>query len=462
MKIEGVGDVPQGLPKWIVLGINDTSDGPKSYIGVKFDLGLRTQKHFGKIIEEVLYNPKHMARFVLDNVLSEDNNLKKELLFFVGELNPLSLTLRDIEFYSQENSKHIFNFTKNLYDRLSIKITTDIDLNPLKIEVATRGDKYYCEWYNDFKFYDLRYFKDMVYLNELKESVLWIEGLANKKSPRLNEYVKMLEVYENTPPGIISEEQIKISIAYLELEGLRIVYKAFKDRGDNLNEKVKNIIKGVAFKYKQEVVSDDKCRGFLYELKIAANFLLSGYNVDVSQRADVVINGNVFIECKKITSDKKIIDRIKDALEQIKEKEGVRNGIIYVDITDAIIGLKDIFLIMNNKIVSYFDSNGLKTELQVDRELRMDFFNKVNGYSISLINKNMDKICKILGDSFLVFYVELPILHLSPIHERMGIVKILYTISNRMDLKLDFIVESSIRSFDELYPAQGKDNNINK
>ncbi|END4931518.1 hypothetical protein ABL713_004691 [Escherichia coli] len=186
----------------------------------------------------------------------------------------------------------------------------------------------------------------------------------------------MFETYENTIPGTINEEQVKISISHIELEGLRIVYQAFKDRNENLNEKIKSIIKGVAFKYKQDVINDDKCREFLYELKVAACFLFSGYSINVSQRADVVINNDTFIECKKITSEKKLITRIDEALEQIEVKEGVRNGIIYVDITESIPDLKDAFLIINNKTISYFNLNSSDPEKQFELELRMVFLIK--------------------------------------------------------------------------------------
>ncbi|ECE6307677.1 hypothetical protein DRA31_06520 [Salmonella enterica subsp. enterica] len=456
MKIDGCGDIPLGEPKWMVVGLGETSDRLENYIGIKFNLGSRAQKHFGKIIEEILYNPEYMAQSVLDDILSKENELGKELLKILEKLNLPSksdnLYLRDVEFYSHKESKHFFNFTNDLYDRTSVNVTTDIDLNPLEVKLTSRGNEYYIQCLHDFKFYDLRYFKDIYYLNELKESVLWGEGIINKKAPRLNEYIKVFEAYENTIPGTINEEQVKISIAHIELEGLRIVYQAFKDRNDNLNEKIKNIIKGVAFKYKQDVINDDKCREFLYELKVAAYFLLSGYNISVSQRADVVINNDTFIECKKITSENKLITRIDEALKQIEIKEGVKNGIIYVDITDAIPELKDVFLIMNNKKINYSNLNSPDPEMQFERELRMDFFNKINKYSSNLIQRNITKISKKIGDSVLVLNVELPVLHLSPLHERMGIIKIAYNISNRVDLRLNFIVENSMRSLSELYP----------
>ncbi|EFD7766227.1 hypothetical protein F3U47_14830 [Escherichia coli] len=456
MKIDGYGDIPLGEPKWMVVGLGETSDRPENYIGIKFNLGNRAQKHFGKIIEEILYNPEYMAQSVLDDILSKENKLSKGLLEILEQLNlprkPDNLFLRDVEFYSHKESKHFFNFTNDLYDRISVNVTTDIDLNPLEVKLISRGNEYYTECFHDFKFYDLRYFKDIHYLNELKESVLWVEGVMNKKAPRLYEYIKMFETYENTIPGTINEEQVKISISHIELEGLRIVYQAFKDRNENLNEKIKSIIKGVAFKYKQDVINDDKCREFLYELKVAACFLFSGYSINVSQRADVVINNDTFIECKKITSEKKLITRIDEALEQIEVKEGVRNGIIYVDITESIPDLKDAFLIINNKTISYFNLNSSDPEKQFELELRMVFFNKINEYSINLIQRNIDKIRKKIGDSVLVLNVELPVLHLSPLHERMGIIKIAYIISNRVDLRLNFIVENSMRSLSELYP----------
>ncbi|MEI3776263.1 hypothetical protein [Pectobacterium brasiliense] len=62
MKIDGIGHVPQGEPKQIVVGLCDTLNGPENYIDVIFDLGVKTQKHFGKVIEDILYNPEYMAR----------------------------------------------------------------------------------------------------------------------------------------------------------------------------------------------------------------------------------------------------------------------------------------------------------------------------------------------------------------------------------------------------------------
>ncbi|HAF2096987.1 TPA: hypothetical protein G8O08_002863 [Salmonella enterica] len=185
MKIERCGDIPLGEPKWMVVGFGETPDKAENYIGIKFNLGIRAQKHLGKIIEEILYNPEYMAQSVLEDILSKEDELGKKLLIILEELNLPSksdnLFLRDIEFYSHKESKHIFNFTNDLYDRTSVNITTDIDLNPLDVKQTTRGDKYHIEWFHDFKFYDLRYFKDIDYLNELKESVLWVEGIINKR-----------------------------------------------------------------------------------------------------------------------------------------------------------------------------------------------------------------------------------------------------------------------------------------
>ncbi|END4931742.1 hypothetical protein ABL713_004937, partial [Escherichia coli] len=145
-KIDGYGDIPLGEPKWMVVGLGETSDRPENYIGIKFNLGNRAQKHFGKIIEEILYNPEYMAQSVLDDILSKENKLGKGLLEILEQLNlprkPDNLFLRDVEFYSHKESKHFFNFTNDLYDRISVNVTTDIDLNPLEVKLISRGNEY--------------------------------------------------------------------------------------------------------------------------------------------------------------------------------------------------------------------------------------------------------------------------------------------------------------------------------
>ncbi|WP_349984560.1 hypothetical protein [Pectobacterium versatile] len=455
MKINGFGDVPLGAPRWIVLGVRNTLSEPIRYINVKFDFNNKTQKLVGKIIEEVFHNIESTAQDVFENTLSKNDEISKRLFSILKELNsssnPLDFSLKDVTFYSHEKVKFIFTFIQNSHDRISINITTDLDLSPLDVNKDTRGDIYYVQTYHDFKFYELRHLKDRFYLNELKQGVLWLEGIMKKKAPRLNEYLKTLEEYERTPPGVISENQLKISVSYFELEGLRIVHSALKNR-EGLDDKIKHIIKGVAFKYNQDVVNNDKCREFLYELKIAAYFVLSKYNVDLSQRADIIIDGNICVECKKITSEKKLIERIKDAIEQIEVKEGAKNGIVYVDITDAIPKLKGNFFIVNDKDMSRYNLKSPDPELQLESDLRMIFFNEVSSCANLFIQRNLRRIHDTINDSVLVLHVDLPVLHLSPLHERTGIIKISYSISNRIMAKFNYIVEDSLRSLNELYP----------
>lgn len=64
-------------------------------------------------------------------------------------------------------------------------------------------------------------------------------------------------------------------------------------------------------------------RDFSLELDVAAKFARNGYEIDFSHTADVKAskdNLQLFVECKRLKSENKIRDNIKDGLKQLKNR----------------------------------------------------------------------------------------------------------------------------------------------
>ncbi|EMN0829972.1 hypothetical protein [Providencia rettgeri] len=453
MKIERAGNIPLGEPRRLVALTADDLDGEWKYIDIEFDLGHKTQRHIGNRIEDVLCNTEWYGREAISEILSEGNELTAKLMKSLETLqiqDKDDLIYKGVKFYCHEKTMHIFSFSSHEVSDTHVCVYTDLDLTPFDVKTIEFGKDYHIQYFYDFHFLDLRYSKDVNYFNELKESVSWIEGIIKDKSNRLNEYIKVLDEYDDKDPGIIDAEQLKVSIALYELAGIRTVHRAFIEKEDSIKKQVEKVIDGVAFKYEFDALKEDECREFLYELKVAAYIALSGHEVVVNKRADVIVDKDVFVECKKIRSSSKLTKRIKDAIIQLKEKESVDSGIIYVDISDAVPNLKDEFFVVNQKSLHNFLVRKKSSSQHLDDYVRNLIIEKFQEYIGAFIHRNSKRIESLIGDSVLVLNVERAIFHVSPLHERVGLVKCAYVYSNRNSLRYNYIVENSMRSYTEL------------
>ncbi|WP_274371145.1 hypothetical protein [Morganella morganii] len=453
MIIGEFGDVPLGEVRRNVAATANKEGEEFKYIYIIFDLGLKTQKHVGKCIEEVLVNTEWYGRKAIEDIFLADNELTVKLqniLELIQAQGEQDLIYKGVEFHSHEKTKYIFSFASKAVSTIYICVITDLDLNPIEVKTVDHDKNYNIDYYYDFQFLDIRHSIDRKYFDELKDSVHWIEGILGKKAQRLNEYLKVIDEYSKKSPGMIDKRQLEISIALYELNGIRIIHRAFIKKEESIKTQVAKVINGVAFKYQFDELKDDKCREFLYELKIAAYLRLSGYEVNVSERADIIVNKEIFVECKKIRSPSKIITRIKEALTQLNKKEKVEKGIIYVDISDAVPSLNDKFLVVNQKALPELTKKRVSPLQRNDKYVRELIIDKIFTSIFPYINRYAKEIELLIGDSVLVLNFEGAFFHVSPIHERVGLVKIAFIYSNGNSLKYNYIIEDSQRSYSEI------------
>ncbi|MFS1431047.1 hypothetical protein LMH73_029105 [Vibrio splendidus] len=148
--------------------------------------------------------------------------------------------------------------------------------------------------------------------------------------------------------GVFFEQSEKLtsdldfhSIMYDVLELLSI-YNGLNSLSDeNLVETLQVMVGGRV--RKGLLVGDERARNFEFELKIISHYNRPGFNLDLSTNTDLIVENyqgtRVLIECKRLTSSKKLEKRIKEASKQLNKKyksHGGTKGIIYLDVTNLI------------------------------------------------------------------------------------------------------------------------------
>nr|VVV06028.1 hypothetical protein AW0309160_03512 [Aliivibrio wodanis] len=150
-------------------------------------------------------------------------------------------------------------------------------------------------------------------------------------------------VQERDAPEDLAEFKLKFDNAYIEVHEAIRIYNGLKDHDETqFLEQLKKVLSGQEFRAKS---SDDQARDFLFELSVATRFINAGYNVDLKGICDVVVdlgnNKTLFVECKRVKSNKKLEKNVKKANEQLKKrlkKTGKPNavGLVAVNITDIL------------------------------------------------------------------------------------------------------------------------------
>lgn len=164
-------------------------------------------------------------------------------------------------------------------------------------------------------------------LVEFKQACAWLDSLGiNYKRSRFGRYQKEISEFGKVIKSNISKEE-KISTfysflsSYAEATELIRVKSAF-ERIDSINylSQLKKATAGQAFR---NSAYKDSSRDFFFELTLAARLINAGYSVTVNELADAVadISGaKVYFECKRITSQKMIKNRVKYASTQLKQR----------------------------------------------------------------------------------------------------------------------------------------------
>jgi len=135
----------------------------------------------------------------------------------------------------------------------------------------------------------------------------------------------------------------KFDNAYLEVNQLIRIYERLKEiNSEEFLGQIRKVASGQEFRANSE---NDQARDFLFELSIASRFMKAGFSTSLSGICDVVVelvgDGKLFVECKRIKSQAKIGANIKKASKQISNrlKADVSSkvyGLIAIDVSDLL------------------------------------------------------------------------------------------------------------------------------
>lgn len=138
--------------------------------------------------------------------------------------------------------------------------------------------------------------------------------------------------------------------AYVEANEIIRVQNDLKQiNSEEFFDQIKKVVSGQEFRGNSD---NDQARDFLFELSVAARFIRAGYHVSLTGVCDVVAKlgaeGVLFIECKRVKSEKNLAANVKKANKQIAKrvKSSISHkvaGLVAVNITDLIPKVNNFF-----------------------------------------------------------------------------------------------------------------------
>lgn len=184
-------------------------------------------------------------------------------------------------------------------------------------------------------------------LEELPNIIAWLSGLGlPSTNSRYARYERIIDEFYKAPPHarVDGGQQAfrHLSLSYRECIDMYVVYTSFKHLRDaGLIERLSKAVTGADVPEVDEV---GQSRDFVFELLVAARFHQAGYTIDFGQKTDVVARRDgitVRVECKRITSEKKLRERVNKAASQLAEAPAIKGekviGLIYVDVSGCIV-----------------------------------------------------------------------------------------------------------------------------
>ncbi len=177
----------------------------------------------------------------------------------------------------------------------------------------------------------------------------WFSGLGFEYSKnRYGIYKKCFKRFTELAEGKKKEEDLlrfkrSFDNAYIEVNEIIRIHNCLKnvDSSEFLSQ-VKKISSGQEFRGNTD---NDQARDFLFELSVASRFIQADYSVSLKGICDVVVDlvddGILFVECKRVKSEAQIKKNLKKANKQIlkrmsSEPSSKVNGLVAVNITDLL------------------------------------------------------------------------------------------------------------------------------
>lgn len=180
--------------------------------------------------------------------------------------------------------------------------------------------------------------------NEYKDACQWISDLGIEyKRTRFGNYEKDFDEFIKAGGTGSAKESVKTFFnAHLEANELIRIKNAFDSF--NSTQALETIKKAVAGQRFRNESKSDQSRDFAFELSMASRFLKAGYEVDLRTITDIVVEIDsrpLYVECKRIKSEKQLEKRVKEANKQTKTrittgKTSSARSFIALNLTDVI------------------------------------------------------------------------------------------------------------------------------
>ncbi|MGL5099254.1 MAG: hypothetical protein ACRC6B_04340 [Fusobacteriaceae bacterium] len=225
-------------------------------------------------------------------------------------------------------------------------------------------------------------------LSKMPEVLEWLTSFGFKAlSTRYSRYVKYIDTFFESENPDSEAGRVKfdaLTKSYKECVEILIIKTVFFDeKSDKFKGKLKEVIKG-----KDHLDSNSACgaRDYLYELIVAAKFSKAGYSIDWDGLTDVVASkagAKVFIECKRITSEKRFEENFNKAGKQLKremaKEKGAKSGLVFIDVSNCI----------DKAVPNHEVSDPVIAKLIIDNAV--SGFIKRNSYHIECLNKKYSR-----------------------------------------------------------------------
>lgn len=178
-------------------------------------------------------------------------------------------------------------------------------------------------------------------IEQLDKAIAWLTSWGFNVSPtRVAKYKSYLLNSVGEEVSVLEFESVMYDISEL-----LFIYNAINNCDDKaLEPLLADLVKGQVRKGLQ--VGDERARNFEFELKVIAKYFKLGFELDLTTNADLIVkdqNGSqLLIECKRLTSNKKLGKRINEAAKQLHKKYQyclqpmATRGLIFLDISNLV------------------------------------------------------------------------------------------------------------------------------
>lgn len=159
---------------------------------------------------------------------------------------------------------------------------------------------------------------------KIDEAVNWLNSIGVRSTAtRLAKYKSFIAEFYRVlgTPDATANHLYQFAQAQREVfELIRIMETLQLQESLHFLQRLRGITSGTPFRSAQ---AHDPARDISFELSIAGRFIKAGLEVDLSQVADVVVRCDrytIYVECKRITSEKQVEKRISEAYQQASRR----------------------------------------------------------------------------------------------------------------------------------------------